>query len=237
MIVYPAIDIKEGRCVRLKQGNFNEATVYNDEPWKVALQYCEAGASYIHIVDLDGARAGSGVNNEHIKKIIENVSVKVQVGGGIRNMRDIEEKFALGADRVILGTSAVKNPEFVRDAVREFGERIAVGIDATGGLVAISGWEEVSEVSALKLSFDMRELGVKTIIYTDIARDGMMTGPNTAATKDLADRTGMDIIASGGVSSLKDLTEIKQTGASGVIIGKALFTGAISLADAIRVSI
>lgn len=233
MIIYPAIDIREGRCVRLRQGNFNDETVFSDEPWKVAVKYCEEGASWIHIVDLDGARSGSSVNNEHIKRIIESVNVKVQVGGGIRNMQSVLEKFSLGVSRVILGTSAIKNPEFVREAVREFGDKIAVGIDAKNGLVAVSGWEEVSEVSSLKLSFDMRELGVKTIIHTDISRDSMMEGPNVAATKELVERTGMDIIASGGVSSLLDLEETAKTGASGVIIGKALLTGALSLREAI----
>jgi len=237
MKIYPAIDIRGGRCVRLKQGDFNKETVYGDDPCKIAAKFCEEGASYIHIVDLDGARKGCGINNEHIKRIIDSTGVKVQTGGGIRDMRAIEEKLAIGVQRVIIGTQAIKNPAFVKEAVSAYGDRIIVGIDAKNGLAAVSGWEEISEVSALKLALSVRELGVKTIIYTDISKDCMMTGPNFAATEELVRQTGMEIIASGGVSSIDDLREISKTGAAGVIIGNALYTGNISLKDAIALNL
>jgi len=233
MNIYPAIDIRGGRCVRLKQGDFSRETVYESDPWKVAVKFREEGAKYIHIVDLDGARSGGGVNDENIKHIIDSADVKVQVGGGIRDMQAIEDKFILGVHRVIIGTQAIKDPAFVKDAVRAYGDRIIVGIDAKEGLAAISGWEEISGKNALELALDMREIGVKTIIYTDISKDCMMTGPNLAATEELARYTGVDIIASGGVSSINDLREVSKTGASGVIIGNALYTGAVSLKDAV----
>lgn len=233
MIIYPAIDIMSGKVVRLRQGRFDEETVFPGEPYEIAKMYEKKGATHIHVVDLDGARSGSSVNDDAIRRITEAVNAKVQVGGGIRNMQAIEEKFALGVSKVVLGTAAIKNPDFVKEAVRTYGDRISVGIDAVNSLVAISGWEEVSEVSALKLCFDMRELGVGSIIYTDITKDGMMNGPNLHATKELIDKTGMKIIASGGVTGLKDLENLKMIKAHGVIIGKAFLTGEFSLEDAI----
>lgn len=233
MIIYPAIDIKDGKCVRLKRGNFNETTVFSDEPWHIAEQWRNAGASYIHVVDLDGARRGSSVNNAIIERIVRTVDIPVQVGGGVRNMNDIKEKFEIGVTRVILGTAAVKNPDFVKAAVDKYGDRIVVGIDASNGLVAISGWEEVSEVGALRLCLDMQAMGVSTIVYTDIAKDGMMQGPNVEETKKIIDKCDINIIASGGVSRMSDLQKIHETGAYGVIIGKALYRGALDLADAI----
>ncbi|MDR1690036.1 MAG: 1-(5-phosphoribosyl)-5-[(5-phosphoribosylamino)methylideneamino]imidazole-4-carboxamide isomerase [Clostridiales bacterium] len=233
MIIYPAVDIIGGRCVSLKQGDFNEQTVFDEDPLNVAIKYRLAGASYIHVVDLDGARTGSGINNEQIRRIAAHCGAKVQVGGGIRNMENVAEKFALGVDRVIIGTAAIKNPDFVKEAVSKYGNRIIVGIDANDGLAAVSGWEEVSEVSAVKLALDMRSLGVKTIIYTDISKDGMMKGPNIAQTEHLFFRTGLDIIASGGVSGMDDLKRLKAAGVAGAITGMAVLTGALSLKEAI----
>ena len=233
MRIYPAIDIKNGKCVRLRQGKFDDMTVYNDNPVEVAKEWIKNGASYIHLVDLDGAREGSGVNSDIIKEIANLSDVPVQTGGGIRTIEDIENKLALGVRRVILGTVAVKNPEIVKEAVEKFGDAIAVGIDAKNGMVAVSGWEEVSEVSAVDLCVKMRDYGVKTIIYTDISKDGMMSGPNIEATKELVDKTGIDIIASGGVSSMSDLENVDKIKAHGAIIGKALYTGAINLKDAV----
>lgn len=233
MRIYPAIDIKNGKCVRLRQGKFDDMTVYNDNPVEVAKEWIKSGASYIHLVDLDGAREGAGVNSEIIREIANLSDVPVQTGGGIRTIEDIENKLALGVRRVILGTVAVKNPEIVKEAVEKFGDAIAVGIDAKNGMVAVSGWEEVSEVSAVDLCIKMGEYGVKTIIYTDISKDGMMSGPNIEATKELVDKTGIDIIASGGVSSMNDLENVDKINAHGAIIGKALYTGAINLKDAV----
>ncbi len=233
MRIYPAIDIKNGKCVRLRQGNFNDMTVYNDNPVEVAKEWIKNGASYIHLVDLDGAREGSGVNSDIIKEIANLSDVPVQTGGGIRTIEDIENKLALGVRRVILGTVAVKNPEIVKEAVEKFGDAIAVGIDAKNGMVAVSGWEEVSEVSAVDLCVKMRDYGVKTIIYTDISKDGMMSGPNIEATKEIVDATGIDIIASGGVSGMNDLENVDKINAHGAIIGKALYTGAINLKEAV----
>ena len=233
MRIYPAIDIKNGKCVRLRQGNFNDMTVYNDNPVEVAKDWIKNGASYIHLVDLDGAREGSGVNSDIIKEIANLSDVPVQTGGGIRTIEDIENKLALGVRRVILGTVAVKNPEIVKEAVEKFGDAIAVGIDAKNGMVAVSGWEEVSEVSAVDLCVKMRDYGVKTIIYTDISKDGMMSGPNIEATKEIVDATGIDIIASGGVSGMNDLENVDKINAHGAIIGKALYTGTINLKEAV----
>lgn len=233
MRIYPAIDIKNGKCVRLRQGNFDDMTVYNDNPVEVAKEWIKNGASYIHLVDLDGAKEGSGVNSDIIKEIVNLSDVPVQTGGGIRTIEDIENKLALGVRRVILGTVAVKNPEIVKEAVEKFGDAIAVGIDAKNGMVAVSGWEEVSEVSAVDLCVKMRDYGVKTIIYTDISKDGMMGGPNIEATKEIVDATGIDIIASGGVSGMNDLENVAKINAHGAIIGKALYTGAINLKEAV----
>ena len=235
MRIYPAIDIKGGQCVRLIQGDFDQVTVFHENPVQPALDWVAQGASFLHTVDLDGARMGSGYNNHIIGRIASAVPVPIQLGGGIRTLRDIEEKLALGVGRVILGTVAIENPELVREAVRVFGDKIAVGIDAKDGSVAISGWEQVSSVKAVDCCRKMADMGVKTIIYTDISKDGMMCGPNIEATKELIDAVpGVAVIASGGVSAMKDLEDVEAIGAAGVIIGKALYQGAISLREAIN---
>ncbi len=235
MQIYPAIDIKDGQCVRLSQGKFDDVTVFNSNPSEVAKQWASEGATYLHIVDLDGARYGKSFINDILKSIIDEYKIPVQVGGGIRNMRNVEDKINLGVSRVIIGTGAIKNPAFVREAINIYGsDRIAVGIDASNGMVAVEGWEEVSKTSALNLCLQCKTMGVRTIIYTDIAKDGMMSGPNVEHTKDLIEKTGLDIIASGGVSSVKDLESVHRIGAQGVIIGKALYRGNIQLKDAIN---
>lgn len=234
MRLYPAIDIKNGKCVRLKQGKFDEQTIYSDKPWEIAKKWEASDASYIHVVDLDGAIDGEWSNKEAMKEIVNAVSIPIQTGGGIRTIEDIRDRLAIGINRVIIGTAAVKNPNFVKVAVEEFGsETIAVGIDAKDGMVAVHGWEEVSSISALDLCLQMKEIGVKTVIYTDIAKDGMLIGPNVDYTKLLVDETKMDIIASGGVSSMKDLEDIETIKAEGAIIGKALYTKAIDLIEAV----
>lgn len=235
MRIYPAIDIKNGQCVRLRQGKFDDVTVYGSDPAEMAKKFAAEGASYLHVVDLDGARMGAGMNRSAIKKIVEALSIPVQTGGGIRTLKDIEEIISTGVSRVILGTSAVSNPQVVREAVELYGSsRIAVGIDAMNGKVAIHGWEKLSDVPAIELCLQMKEMGVKTIIYTDITKDGMMIGPNIESTKEIAAATGLDIIASGGISSMEDIERAKAAGAAGVIIGKALYQGSVVLAEAVK---
>ena len=233
MQIYPAIDIKNGLCVRLTQGRFTDMTVYGDDPLKMAEKWVASGASHLHIIDLDGARLGSGYNDHVIKEIVDRFGVDVQTGGGVRSMRDIEEKLGLGVSRVILGTVAVQNPELVREAVKAYGDRIAVGIDAMNGRVAIQGWEKLSSVSSISLCKKMREYGVKTIVYTDISKDGMMMGPNVEAISELTGFDGLDIIASGGITTIMDLENLEAVGVHGTIIGKAIYHGALKLSDAV----
>ena len=235
MLLFPAIDIKNGQCVRLRQGSFQDVLVYSDIPLKIAKQWEAAGASFIHIVDLDGALVGHSVNDEVIKTIVSEVKIPVQVGGGIRTIKDIENKLNLGVERVIIGTKAVKDPGFIKEAIAKFGsKRIVIGIDAKNGMVAIEGWEKVSEYTAVALALEMKKYGVKTIVYTDISKDGMLQGPNIPHTKELADSTGLNIIASGGVSSLKDLEMLAENEIYGAIIGKALYENKVDLRKAVE---
>lgn len=237
MILYPAIDIKNGQCVRLRQGQFHDIEVYSNSPSKIAMLWEKEGAEYIHIVDLDGALAGHSVNDDAIKDIVSSVNVKVQVGGGIRTIKDIDHKLSLGIHRVIIGTKAVEHPAFVKEAIYNFGaDSIVIGIDAKAGMVAIEGWEKISNYNAVTLALQMKELGVKTIVYTDIARDGMLQGPNIVHTKEMVEATGLQIIASGGMSSLKDIESLREVGVSGVIIGKALYEHRISLNEALSLA-
>ncbi len=236
MRLYPAIDIKDGRCVRLRQGKFTDVNVYSDNPVDVAKEWERAGASFIHLVDLDGALMGRGVNRDVIRAIARSVFIPVQLGGGIRTKADLEEVFSLGVFRAIIGTKAVLEPAFVKECVNTFGaDRIVVGIDAKDGLVAVHGWDTVSDVTALDLGRQVAELGVKTIVYTDIAKDGMLEGPNVAATKQMSETLGIDIIASGGVTTMEDLEKLYANGIHGAIIGKALYEKHIDLAQAINV--
>lgn len=233
MQIYPAIDIIDGKAVRLSQGSFDDVIVFNDNPVEAAKDWVDAGATYIHIVDLDGARYGKTFVTDIIKDIKSKYDVKIETGGGVRTMKDIEDRINAGASRVIIGTAAVKNPELVKEAAEKFGDKIAVGVDAKNGMVAISGWEEISDVTAVDLCLKMKEYGVNTVIYTDISKDGMMSGPNIEFTKDLIEKTGMDIIASGGVSKMEDIENVNNINAAGVIIGKALYNGALNLKDVI----
>ena len=234
MQIYPAIDIKNGQCVRLRQGSFDDMTIYNDDPLTVARKWVESGATFLHVIDLDGARFGTSYNQEIIKRIVDELHVPVQTGGGIRTMRDIEDKLNLGVERVILGTVAVQKPELVIEAVKNYGDRIAVGIDAVNGRVAINGWETVSSVSAVDLCRKMKDCGVKTIVYTDISKDGMMVGPNIEGTKEIINLTGINVIASGGITNMMDLENLRAIGTHGTIIGKALYHGTLSLSDVIH---
>lgn len=235
MQLYPAIDIKNGQCVRLRQGLFQETQIYSSNPVKVAMSFLEQGATYIHMVDLDGALMGYSVNEEIFKTVVKETGLPIQVGGGIRTIKDIENKLEAGISRIIIGTKAVENPAFVKEAVAAFGaDKIVVGIDAKDGMVAIEGWERVSSISALDLALKMKDYGVKTIVYTDISKDGMLQGPNVEQTKAISDATGLDVIASGGVSSLKDLEMISLSGVHGAIIGKAIYENRVNLAKAIE---
>lgn len=235
MQLYPAIDIKNGHCVRLRQGQFQDSHTYSNSPVSVARKWEECGATFIHLVDLDGALVGYGVNESVIKEIAQTVKVPVQVGGGIRSIKDIENKLNLGVNRVIIGTKAVEDPGFVKEAIHSFGaDHIVVGIDAKDGFVAVEGWEKVSTFNAIEHAMSMKAIGVKTIVYTDISKDGMLSGPNIPHTKNMVDVTGLDIIASGGVSSLKDLEMVDSINVSGAIIGKALYEDRIDLAQAIN---
>lgn len=234
MQIYPAIDIIDGKAVRLSQGKFDDVTVFNDDPCEVAGNWVDAGATYIHLVDLDGARYGKSFVIDIIKNINDKYNIPVETGGGVRTMEDIDNRINAGASRVIIGTAAVKNPELVKEAVKKYGDKIAVGVDAKNGMVAISGWEEVSNVSAIDLCLKMKEYGVNTVIYTDISKDGMMAGPNIESTKELIDKTGMNVIASGGISQMSDIENVKNINSAGVIIGKALYNGALDLKTVIE---
>ncbi|CAA7621040.1 1-(5-phosphoribosyl)-5-[(5-phosphoribosylamino)methylideneamino]imidazole-4-carboxamide isomerase [Magnetospirillum sp. SS-4] len=235
MILFPAIDLKDGACVRLKLGLMEDATVFNLDPGAQAKSFADAGAEWIHVVDLNGAFAGKPVNAGAVDAILRAVSVPVQLGGGIRDMATIERWLEQGIRRVILGTVALKDPQLVRDACKRFPGRVAVGIDAKGGKVAVEGWAETSDLGVLDLARKFGDCGVAALIYTDIDRDGVLAGPNVAATAALADAISIPVIASGGVSSLDDLRALKaHPKLEGVISGRAIYDGRIDVAQAIR---
>lgn len=239
MIVIPAIDLKDGNCVRLEQGLMDKDTVFNDNPGAQAKIWAEQGAELLHIVDLDGAFAGEPRNRAAIEAIVKAIDIPTQLGGGIRDMATIEAYLALGIGRVIIGTAAQRNPELVKEACARFPGRIVVGIDAKNGLVAVQGWAEVTDITAVDLARKFEDYGVSAIIYTDISRDGMMQGPNIEATRKLAEAIAIPVIASGGVSRLADienLMAVEASGISGVITGKAIYNGALNLAEAIALT-
>ncbi len=236
MIIFPAIDLKGGQCVRLLKGDMQQATVFNDNPAAQARAFEAQGFRWLHVVDLDGAVAGKAANVEAVEAIVRAVGIPVQLGGGIRDARSIERWLEGGVRRVILGTAAVKNPELVREACGKFPGSIAVGIDARAGTVAVEGWAQTSEISALALALRFEACGVAAIIYTDIERDGALAGVNVEATAALASRLETPVIASGGVASLDDLRALKAheaDGIAGVICGRALYDGRIDLAAAL----
>ncbi len=239
MIVFPAIDIYEGKAVRLRKGDFNAVTEYGDNPADMARRWADLGAEYLHVVDLDGALAGASRNTAPIREILNGVRIPIEVGGGIRTLDDVKMMLDLGVQRVILGSAAVKNPRLVEKACALYGERIAVGIDAKEGIVAVNGWGESGEVRAEDLARGMADLGVKAIIYTDISRDGMLSGVNIDATVKLAQAAGIGVVASGGVSSLEDIRAVKaheKDGLVGVITGKAIYDGRLDLKEAFRIA-
>ena len=238
MIVIPAIDLRDGRCVRLTQGRKSDVTVYNEQPLAVAKEFAAAGAEIIHIVDLDGAFSGSGSpNRDVVKQIVANVDVPIEFGGGIRSLEDVQELCDAGVARVVLGTVAAESPQLLKDLVTRFSTRICVGIDARDGRVMTRGWEATTPVMAVDLARSVAECGVKRIIYTDIARDGMLVGPNIEQTVAVVRAANVSVTASGGVSSLDDLKRLRDTGEpllDSVIVGKALYEGKFKLEDAIN---
>lgn len=236
MYIFPAIDLVGGKAVRLYKGDYNEMTVYSDDPPAVAKAFEAAGAAFIHLVDLEGARDGGTPNMPTIRRILAETSLFVEVGGGIRSMETIETYISAGVSRVILGTAAVKNEALVAEAVERYGDKIAVGIDVKDGYVAIKGWTEKSAYTCREFFAKMEALGVKTIICTDISRDGAMKGSNRELYRALSERFSADIIASGGVSDIEDVKALREMGLCGAIIGKAWYTGAIDLAQAIEVA-
>ena len=239
MIVIPAIDIKNGRCVRLEQGRMDRETVFGDDPSAMARQWQSQGASLIHLVDLDGAVSKTPRNRSVVASIVAAVDVPLQLGGGIRDMATIEMYVELGIGRIVIGTEAIRHPELVRDAGRRFPGRIVVGIDARKGLVAIEGWTETTETTAIDLARRFEDCGVAAINFTDIHRDGMQTGPNIEATGQLAEAVSIPVVASGGVSNLEDIRSLRPLealGVEGVITGRALYSGALNLKAALAVA-
>lgn len=235
MILYPAIDLKDGQAVRLVHGDMEQSTVFNDDPAAQARAFVDAGCEWLHLVDLNGAFAGAPVNAGPVEAILKSCKVPAQLGGGIRDMATIEAWLDKGLARVILGTVAVENPDLVREAARAFPGKVAVGIDARNGRVATKGWAEETDVMVTDLARSFEDAGVAAIIYTDILRDGAMGGPNIDATEALARAVSIPVIASGGVSSMEDLTKLKATGViSGAISGRALYDGAIDLKTALK---
>jgi len=239
MIIIPAVDIKNGKCVRLSQGRADAETVFSDDPASMALRWAMDGASIIHVVDLDGAFEKSPQNLSSIQRLIERVEVPVQLGGGIRNMQTISMWLDLGVSKVIIGTEAVNNPELVKEACKTFPGRIIVGIDARDGMVAVDGWTKTTTVQAVDLAKTYEDCGVSAINFTDIHRDGMQTGPNLEATRNLAKAISIPVVASGGVSSIEDiknLMPLEADGVIGVITGKALYSGSLKLNEAIKIA-
>ena len=236
MYIIPAIDLIDGKAVRLQKGDYNKVTVYSDSPAEVAESFERDGAKMLHVVDLDGAKDGTTANFDTVKEIIRRTGLSVEIGGGVRNIERVKKYIDIGVDRVIIGTAAITNPDFLKEAVKLYGEKIVVGVDVKDGYVAIKGWLEVSEVSCNDFCEHLCELGVKTVICTDISKDGMMSGTNLELYRDLSHRFGMNIIASGGVSSLDDVRALKQMNIYGAILGKALYTGAVKLTDAVSVA-
>jgi phosphoribosylformimino-5-aminoimidazole carboxamide ribotide isomerase len=231
--IYPAIDMRGGNCVRLLQGDYNQETIYGDSPFDMAKRFAADGAGWIHMVDLDGAKDGKRVNDRFVIEAARELAVRIQVGGGIRSEEDIVHYIENGVSRVIIGSIAVSNPEFAISMIRKYGAQIAVGIDAKNGYVATHGWLDTSEVKAVDLGKRFADAGAETFIFTDIATDGTLAGPNIAATIELAEITGKNVIASGGVSGLIDLAALNQTNVEGAIVGKALYENRFTLKEAL----
>ncbi len=236
MNIFPAIDLYDGKAVRLYKGDYTQMTVYSENPLNVAKQFESLGAKYLHLVDLEGAKDGTTPNLEVVKNIAKNTNLFIEIGGGIRSMETIKTYLDCGVSRVILGTSAVKDQEFLKQAIKEYGEKVAVGVDVKDGFVAIKGWVEKSNYTCFEFCLLMQNLGVKTIICTDVSKDGAMQGTNRELYKILNEKFNLQIVASGGVSSINDIVKLKELGLYGAIIGKAYYVGAIDLKEALEVS-
>ena len=239
MLILPAIDLRGGNCVRLVKGDFKQETIYSEHPEEIALRWEEGGAEFLHVVDLDGALAGEPQNMDAIKQILQAVTIPVEVGGGIRSMESIDRLLSIGVSRVILGSVAVHKEELVQEACSAYGNRIVVGIDAKKGIVATDGWEKSGGISAVELAKKLGAFGLETIIYTDISRDGTLSGVNVTETAHLARTSGIKVIASGGMKSISDIEELKKRecdGIIGVIVGKSIYEGTLTLTEAIAAS-
>ena len=236
MKIWPAIDLRGGNCVRLKQGDYNQETIFGDNPGAMARQWCEQGAECMHLVDLDGARDGLWINQDAVRSIIEAISVPCQLGGGVREESTIELLLGLGVCRLIIGTKALKEPEWFSSMVEKFPHKLALGIDARDGMVATDGWLETSETTAISLAQQFNSQPVAAIIYTDISRDGMMQGANIAGMSEMKQATNIPVIASGGVTTLEDVKQLREAGLDGAIIGRSLYDGVIDLKDAIALA-
>ena len=239
MTIFPAIDLRGGKCVRLFKGDFDQETVFSDQPAEVAQQWQAQGAQFLHLVDLDGARAGHSENLATVREILAAVTIPVELGGGIRTLENIDEVLALGVRRVILGSVAVRDPELVAAVCAKYGDRIVVGIDAKDGIVAVDGWGVSGDVDVITLAKRMKQAGVRTIIYTDISRDGTLAGVNVEATAKLARESGVHVVASGGVRDVRDIEALKpyeKDGIEGVIVGKSIYTGSLSLPEALAIA-
>lgn len=234
MEVIPAIDLKEGRCVRLLQGDFDKETVFSTEPAAVARRWQDAGAPRIHVVDLDGAASGQPRNAEAVAQILQSVDIPIQLGGGVRNMETLKNWLVRGVQRVVLGTAAVEDPGLLTEACNRFGDAVIAGVDARDGKVAASGWTRTTEVDAISFIERLGELGARRIVYTDIATDGMLKGPNLESVRQITSRTPLPIIASGGVSTIQNLLSLNTLGVEGAIVGRALYTGDLDLREAIK---
>ncbi|MCT4508286.1 MAG: 1-(5-phosphoribosyl)-5-[(5-phosphoribosylamino)methylideneamino]imidazole-4-carboxamide isomerase [Tepidibacter sp.] len=236
MIIFPAIDIKDNKCVRLFQGDFNKINIYSNDPFDMAVKWKSEGASFLHLVDLDGARNEEVINKKSIEKISKNIGIPVQIGGGVRSEEKVKNLIDIGVERVIVGTIAVENKELLKKLVSKYKEKIVVSIDAKNGKVALRGWEVVSDVDSIDLCKELEEIGVKTIVYTDISKDGMLEGPNFEIYKLLSERTSLNIIASGGISSIDDIKKLKNMNIYGVITGKALYDNKMEFKEALKCS-
>jgi phosphoribosylformimino-5-aminoimidazole carboxamide ribotide isomerase len=239
MLIIPAIDLRGGNVVRLFQGKFDQEKIYSKDPVKVAKHWARQGAKFLHIVDLDGASSGESRNLEVLREIITQVGVPLEFGGGVRNMETISELLDMGAERVVLGTRAANDAQFLKKAWKKFGEKIIVSIDSKDAKVLTQGWNSATSKTTLDFAEELKELGFKQVIYTDVSKDGALAGPNISGIKELISKTGLDVIASGGVADLKDLARLKslqKKGLSGVIIGKALYEGKFTLAEALKLN-
>lgn len=234
MIIYPAIDIKDKACVRLTQGSYDHVTLYEKDPVKLALRWESMGAEILHLVDLDGARNGMRINESVVKDIVKNVKIPVQLGGGIRDTDGVQSYLDAGVSQVIIGTAAIKNPSWLKEMIHRYGERIIVSIDARNGFIATDGWEDISNIKALDYIEELKKIGLKRIVYTDIEKDGMLMGPNYKIYEEIREKVDIEVIASGGVTTMEDLERLRGIGLYGAIIGKALYDGKLNLGEIVK---